>query len=250
MSAAGRSEKRLLRLWQHHGMAASEPTILATSMGFHRGGRRWTPGPVFTFATQLAGAPDQPKICFLATAGGDQAASTSGFYGAFVDSPVIASHVALFDMPNVDSVRSHLLAQDVIWVDRGSLVNLVAVWRAHGLDAIMRECWDAGVILAGESAGSMCWHAAGVTDSFGPSVEPVEGLGLLPCGNAVHYQERRRTFHRLVGDGTLPPVSYGTDAGIGLYYRGTELIEAVSDRANIGVSGGTEQQWRRGRDDG
>jgi peptidase E len=216
-------------------MSGSAPTILATTMGFDRGGRSWSPGAVFDLAFQLAGGGDQPRLCFVATAGGDQPASISGFYGAFAGSRVRASHLALFDMPNVPDVRALLLAQDVIWVDRGSVVNLLAVWKAHGLDEIVRECWQAGVVLAGESAGSLCWHAAGTTDSFGPSPVPVQGLGLLPYANAVHYAHRRDSFHRLVGDPAMPRVGYATDAGAGLVYRGVELAEAVSDRSKAGA---------------
>ncbi|MEV5407631.1 peptidase E [Thermopolyspora sp. NPDC052614] len=211
-------------------MTAEAPTIVATTMGFHRGGRRWTPGPVFAFAFELARAAERPRLCFVTTAGGDQPASIGGFYGAFAGTEVRTSHLALFDMPNVEDVREHLLSQDVIWVDRGSLVNLIAVWRAHGLDTIMRECWEAGVVLAGESAGSLCWHAGGVTDSFGPLVRPAEGLGLLPYGNAVHYLQRRKRFHALMREGALPSVGYTTESGAGLLYQGTRLVEAIADR--------------------
>lgn len=204
-------------------------------MGFHRGGRSWTPGPVFDLAFEMAGRPARPRLCFIATAGGDQPASISGFYGAFAGGDVRASHLALFDMPNVDDVAAYLLAQDVIWVDRGSAVNLLAVWRAHRLDEILRECWRSGVVLAGESAGSLCWHAAGTTDSFGPTPVPVAGLGFVPYANAVHYQHRRTSFHKLVADGTLPEAGYATDVGAGLVYRDTDLVEAVADRKGAGA---------------
>jgi hypothetical protein len=102
---------------------ADAPTILATTMGFHRGGRCWEPGPVFDFAFELAGRPERPRVCFVATAGGDQASSISGFYGAFAGTQVRSSHLALFDMPCVEDVAAHLLGQDVIWVDRGSRVE-------------------------------------------------------------------------------------------------------------------------------
>ena len=143
-----------------------------------------------------------------------------------------ASHLTLFDMPNVEDVRGHLLSQDVIWIDRGSLVNLVAVWRAHGLDSIMRACWEAGVVLAGESAGSLCWHSKGVTDSYGPHVQAAAGLGLLPYGNAVHYRERRKRVHALMKNGALPVIGYATEAGAGLHYRGAHMVEAIADRPN------------------
>ena len=130
-------------------------------------------------------------------------------------------------------MRAHLLAQDVVWVGGGSVANLLAVWRVHGLDALFRECWEGGVVLGGVSAGSICWHAGGPTDSFGRDLRPVtNGLGLLPYGNGVHYDseaQRRPLLHRLVADKTLP-TSYATDDGVGLVYDGTTLVEAVSDR--------------------
>src|SRR5215216_3585551 len=138
-------------------MPAAAPTIVATTMGFHRGGRVWSPGPVFDLAFALAGSLTRPRLCLIATAGGDNPASIAGFYGAFAGGEVRVSHLALFDMPSVVDMARHLLGQDVVWVDRGSLVNLIAVWRAHGLGEVLRECWQAGVVLAGESAGSLCW---------------------------------------------------------------------------------------------
>lgn len=217
-------------------MVADEPTILATTMGFHRGGRAWTPGPVFDFAFALAGKPAQPRLCFVTTGSGDSPASIAGFYGAFAGTRVRASHVALFEMPNVDDVAEHLLAQDVTWVDRGSLVNLIAVWQAHGLDEVLRRCWQAGVVLAGESAGSLCWHAGGTTDSFGPQLAAAPGLGFLPYANAVHYQQRRRHFHQMISTGALPSVGYATDVGAGLVYRHDGSgIEVVADRPGSGA---------------
>jgi peptidase E len=133
----------------------------------------------------------------------------------------------------VADVRAHLLAQDVVWVGGGSVANLLAVWRVHGLDAIFREVWEAGVVLAGVSAGSLCWHVGGTTDSYGPELRAVtDGLGLIPTSNGVHYdseEQRRPLYQRLVAEGALPG-GHATDDGVGLVYRGTELVEAVSDR--------------------
>jgi peptidase E len=145
---------------------------------------------------------------------------------------MISSHLTLFPMPNIADIRAHLLGQDVIWVGGGSTANLLALWRLHGLDAILRECWAAGVVLTGVSAGSICWHVGGTTDSFGLPLQPVtNGLGFLPYSNSPHYdteEERRPLTHRLIGEGTLPD-GYATENGTGLVFFGTELQYAFTE---------------------
>jgi peptidase E len=213
-----------------------EPTILATSGGFQPSGQGpigWRRGPLVDYALQLSGR-DRPRLCYLATAQGDSPVSIAAFYAAFAGcTDVVVSHLALFPMPNVADPAAHLLAQDVLWVGGGSVANLLALWRVHGLDVVLREAWQRGVILAGVSAGSICWHVGGTTDSFGLDLRPIDnGLALLPYANGVHYdveEQRRPLLHGLVGSGTLP-TAYATDDGVGLVYRGTELAEVVSDR--------------------
>jgi peptidase E len=135
-------------------------------------------------------------------------------------------------MPNVEDIAAHLLDQDVIWVGGGSVAGLLAMWRLHGVDDAMRAAWQAGVVLTGVSAGSICWHIGGTTDSFGPDLRPVtNGLGFLPYANGVHYdgeEQRRPKFHQFVAEGILPG-GYATDDNAGLVYRGTELAEAVAE---------------------
>lgn len=213
--------------------------ILATSGGFlpsDMGPFQWRRGPIIEHAFAMAGSPDRPRICHVGTAHGDSPNGVAGFHRAFAGSDVRASTLELFSMPNVADVRAHLLAQDVIWVGGGSVANLLAVWRVHRLDEIMRECWEAGVVLAGVSAGSICWHVGGPTDSFGLDLQAVtNGLALLPYGNGVHYdseEQRRPLLHRLVADETLP-TSFATDDGVGLVYDGAELVEAVADRPDV-----------------
>jgi len=216
-------------------MPADVPTIIATSIGFDSRGRDrldWDAGPVFDLAAELSGATGTPKVCYLGTATGDDAARIAGTYSALADR-FRASHVEVFTMPNIDDVRGHFLAQDVIWVGGGSVANLLALWRLHGWDEYLREAWEAGVVLGGVSAGSICWHNGGTTDSFGPVLRPVtNGLGFLPYSNGVHYNselQRRPLFHRLIADGTLTD-GFATDDGVGLVYRGTDLVEAIADR--------------------
>ncbi|MEP6648427.1 MAG: Type 1 glutamine amidotransferase-like domain-containing protein [Lapillicoccus sp.] len=119
-----------------------------------------------------------------------------------------------------------------------SAAVLLAMWRLHGLDTVMREVWEAGVVLTGVSAGSICWHVGGPTDSFGPELRPItNGLGLLPYANGVHYdseEQRRPLLHRLVAAGALP-MAYATDDGVGLHYRGTELVEALTELPGKGA---------------
>ena len=211
------------------------PTILATSGGYRLGDgrRRLDFAPLVHHAVELSGAHGRtPRVCHLGTAGGDQR-----WFNAELDEAARAagfglSHLNLFTMPSVADVEGHLMAQDVVWVNGGSVANLLAVWRVHDLDQIFRRVWQSGVVLAGVSAGSICWHMGGTTDSFGPGLRAVtNGLALLPYGNGVHYDseaERRPLVHSLVADGTLP-ATYCTDDGAGLVYRGTELVEVVSE---------------------
>ncbi len=147
----------------------------------------------------------------LATATGDDPARVGAFYAAFAGRDVDVSHLSLFTMPTVADVRAHLLAQDVVWVGGGSVANLLAVWRVHGLDEVLAEAWRAGVVLGGVSAGSLCWHAGGTTDSFDPDLRPVtNGPALLPHSNSVHHdsEPRRRPLYRgLVGTERCRPAT-------------------------------------------
>jgi peptidase E len=130
-------------------MAAARPTIIATSIGFQAaGGGTWDamPGPAYRRAIKLARAGKYPRLCMLATGEGDNPLYLAARYSAFSRLDLRVSHLALFPMPNVADIREHLLGQDIIWVGGGSTANLLALWRLHGLDIILRECWGAGVV--------------------------------------------------------------------------------------------------------
>lgn len=221
-------------------MTADVPTILATSGGIVPGRRiRWEFGPLTEYAIDLAGVDGRaPRVCFLATAHGDSPFVLSCFYDAAQERGLAASHLALFPMPNVEDIAAHLLEQDVVFVWGGSVAGLLAMWQLHGVGPAMRAAWRAGVVLTGVSAGSICWHVGGTTDSFGPELRPVtNGVGLVPYSNGVHYdseQRRRPLFQALIADGTLPS-GYATDDGVGLLYRGTQLVEAVTEQDGKGA---------------
>ena len=216
-------------------MTADAPTILATSGGIVPARRtRWELGPLTEYALDLAGVDGRrPRVCFLATAMGDDSGIIYNFYGAAQARGLDASHLAVFPMPNVADVTEHLLDQDVVWVFGGSVAGLLALWRMHGVDDALRAAWQAGVVLTGVSAGSICWHVGGTTDSFGPDLRAVtNGLALVPFANGVHYdseEQRRPLFQSLIADGTLP-AGYATDDGAGVLYRGTEFVEAVTEK--------------------
>ncbi|MBV9327359.1 MAG: peptidase E [Chloroflexi bacterium] len=216
-------------------MPAEIPTIVATSIGIPLRPRLpldRQAAAIYRLALDLAQPRETPRICFLATAVGDASESLVRAYIAFSELDVRFSHLSLFPMPNVEDVRGHLLRQDVIWVGGGSVANLLAVWRAHGLDRSLHECWQAGIVLGGVSAGSLCWHVGGTTDSFGLQLQPItDGLGWLPYANGVHYDseaQRRPLLEQLVAQGRLP-TAYATDDGVGLVYRGTHMAEAVAN---------------------
>jgi dipeptidase E len=170
----------------------------------------------------------RPHVCFLATASGDSTFQIAGFYERFARRSE-ASHLELFDVPPAD-LRSFLLANDVIYVAGGNTANMLAVWRVHGVDEILREAWERGVVLAGWSAGAICWFEAGVTDSFGPLAPLHDGLGLLEGSACPHYDgevERRPTYHRLVAEEGFPPGIAIEDAAA-VRFEGRELAEVVS----------------------
>lgn len=176
-----------------------------------------------------------PRVCFVPTASGDAEGYVVRFYRAFAGLDCRPTDLQLFDR-RVDDLESFVLAQDVIYVGGGNTANLLAVWRAHGLDRMLRRAWEHGVVLCGVSAGMNCWFEASVTDSFGAErlVPLRDGLGLLPGSGCPHYdgeKQRRPTFTALVAGGELPE-GWAADDGAALVFGGPELVEVVSSRAS------------------
>jgi peptidase E len=190
-------------------------------------------------ATERAGG--RPKICILPTASGDTSEQIGRFYAAFGERPCEPSDLSLFRLGRRPmALRDHLLAQDLVYVGGGSLVNLLAVWEAHEIGAILSLAWRQGIVLAGQSAGAMCWFEAGITKGTGRP-RPVTGLGFLPGSNSVHYDgepERRPAYLEAIALGALP-AGYGVDDGVGLLFRGTRLAEVVAAREGVNVSAGS-----------
>ncbi len=180
------------------------------------------------YVLTLAGKP-RPKICFVPTASGDSPVYITKFYEAFGDRAA-ATHLGLFGRPRMD-MASVLASQDIIYVGGGNTANMLAVWRVHGVDRMMREAWERGVILTGVSAGMICWFECGVTDSFGPLAALRDGLGFLPGSACPHYdgeKDRRPTYHGLVRGGF--PAGYAADDGAALHFVDTDLAACVASR--------------------
>jgi peptidase E len=172
----------------------------------------------------------RPRVLFVPTAVADDAEVTLRAYEQLGDRAQV-SHLSFFPWPPT-GLRELVLAQDVIYVSGGSTANALAIWRAHGFDEILREAWEAGIVLTGWSAGMICWFEAGVTDSFRPELDGMrDGLGFLPGSACPHYdgEDRRRPVYAgLVANG-FPPGLAAEDC-VALRFEGTELAEVVTAR--------------------
>src|SRR3954454_2748749 len=175
-----------------------------------------------------------PKICLLPTASGDGEAQIRQFHATFGARACEPMHISLFRLGSRPiPLRETLLEQDIVYVGGGSMLGLLAVWRALGLDKILRECWQAGVVLAGLSAGAMCWFEWGVTSSMG-APQPSPGLGFLSGSLSVHMDgepARLPVCRESIADGTIPS-GYAADDGVALLFHDTELADVVSSRPN------------------
>ncbi len=173
----------------------------------------------------------RPQVCFVGTAGGDSDESLASFYASYARRAE-ASHLALFNRTVAD-IEAFLLDQDVVHVGGGNTANMLAIWRVQGVDRALRRAWESGVVMAGVSAGAICWFEGGTTDSFGPGLAGLnDGLAFLRGSFSPHYDgepRRRPLFRRLVGEGALPD-GYAADDGAVFVFRGTDLLEVAGAR--------------------
>jgi peptidase E len=224
-------------------MASGKPRILV--LGGDGLQPSSTDGPMHQYLLDLTGQ-ERPRICCIGTASGDNAEYLAFFYATFARRAE-ATHLGLFDR-RVDDITGFLLDQEVIYVGGGNTADMLAVWRVHGVDAALKKAWEAGVVLAGSSAGAMCWFEAGLTDSFGPDLAPLrDGLRFLKGSFCPHFDSeslRRPRYHEVVGSGELPD-GYAADDGVGLLFEGRDLVEAVT---SLPGSSAFRIERRRGSD--
>ena len=198
------------------------------------GGGQDVADPVFAFVAGLVDRP-RPKVCLIPTASSAVPVSVMRFLSIFPTDRFEPTYLDLYARDERE-LRGFVLSQDIIFVGGGSTANLLAVWRVHGLDAVLREAWTSGVVLAGSSAGANCWYEASTTDSFGPLAPLMDGVGLLAGSFCPHYADepgRRPLYHALVAGGFPPGIACDDLAAV--HHVGTELAEVVASDASAGA---------------
>ncbi len=208
------------------------PRILATCGGW--ADASWGDvsfGPLLRFALDLTGVEGRPRIVFVNTAGGDQRGDEGRELAAAMAAGVDAVHLRLFGRTALD-LDEVLGAADLVWAGGGSVANLLSVWRTHGLDIALRRAWERGTLLAGTSAGALCWHEGGPTSGFGEVRTITNGLGFVPGSLGVHFDSqapRRPALRAAVASGALPG-GFGLDEGTGVLYEGSRAVDVVTER--------------------
>jgi dipeptidase E len=174
---------------------------------------------------------ERPRACYVPTASSEHLDHVVSFYNTAARIDLVASHLSLFQPPTAD-LRGYLLENDLIFVGGGNTKSLLALWREWELDAILREAWERGIVLAGVSAGAICWFEQGITDSIPGPLTPLACLGYLPGSMCPHYDgeaERRPSFHRMLAGGVIAP-AYAAEDGVGLHFVGIRLKRVVTSR--------------------
>lgn len=182
---------------------------------------------------------ERPRLCYLPTAAADRQSSIDRWYSYCepldVEPHYQAAFISSYSMDQ--SWEEVFLSMDGIVVSGGNTLNQQAIWRAQGIDVVLREAWNRGIILGGASAGSLCWFEEGTTDSRPKELSKVEALSFLPGSHSPHYDgevERRPAYHRLIASGELKP-GWACDNDAGIYFEGTEATRFVSTRADARV---------------
>lgn len=179
---------------------------------------------------------DRPRVCLLPTASGDSDWLIARFYETFSGDLCRPSHQPLF-RAHPARLEEHLRDQDVIYVGGGSSANLMAVWAVHRMEPLLRRAWEGGVVLAGVSAGAICWFATGLTNSLGPDYAPVQGLGFVEGGFCPHADGdpgRVPALKVLIDEGRMPP-SFAVDDDAAIHIAAGAAPRLVPGAAGRGA---------------
>ncbi|GGE66900.1 peptidase E [Priestia taiwanensis] len=174
---------------------------------------------------------ENPKICFIPTASGDAQNYIDRFYTFFNEQKCIPSHLSLFKPPTRD-LEGFILDKDIIYVGGGNTKNLLLLWKEWGLDAILRKAWEQGIILAGISAGAMCWFEEGLTDSFGDGPAPITSLGFLKGSVCPHYDGesyRQNAYRQFITSNGLQ-AGFAIDDGVAIHFIDRDIHRIISSR--------------------
>ena len=182
---------------------------------------------------------DRPRICYLPTASADRPSGIISWFQNCANLNVVPfvqeSFISSYRMDQ--SFEDVLLSMDGIVVSGGNTLNQQAIWKVQGIDLILKEAWDRGIVLGGASAGSLCWFEEGTTDSRPKEVTKIECLGFLKGSHSPHYDAeaaRRPLYHKLIKSGELMP-GYACDNDAGIYFEDNEVKRVVSTREEAKV---------------
>ena len=187
--------------------------------------------PFLQYMAELTEKP-WPRICFLPTAVGDRADAKLNFYNwcSTLNVEPFVQDVFIESLTQTKGWDEVLLSADAILASGGNTLNQQAIWRAQGIDVVLREAWERGIVLGGASAGSLCWFEEGTSDSRPKALSIVKCLGFLPGSHSPHYDAepgRRPLYQKLIRSGQLKP-GYACDNEAGLYFEGTEVKRVIS----------------------
>lgn len=174
---------------------------------------------------------ENPKICFIATASGDAKSYIDNFYNFFKNKKCVTSHLSLFK-GQTDKIEKFILSQDILYVGGGNTRNMLTLWKEWQLDKAISKAYKRGTVLAGISAGSICWFEQGLTDSIPGQLNKLDCLGILKGSNCPHFDgeaKRRPAFKKLIQSGQLKN-GIATDDGCALHYINEKLHRIVSSR--------------------
>ncbi len=167
--------------------------------------------------------PASPRILFIGTATGDSPRYVTRFYETFLRLDCRPSHLPLFE--RTPDLRKTILNQDAIFVGGGNTKSMLAVWRDWGIDGILREAWEKGIVMSGVSAGAICWFEEGVTDSWAGSLKPMKCLGFLKGSCCPHWsgeKDRKPSYRKMLKSGEIGP-GIAIDDGAAAHFVGQKL---------------------------
>lgn len=193
-----------------------------------------TDKPILNYLIKLTGKSN-PKVCFVPTATGDSLVSITNWYGMVEGLPLQPFVMRTFinSYTTKESFEETLMKMDAVLVGGGNTLNMMAIWKSQGIDIALRKAYEAGILMSGASAGSLCWFESGTTDSRPKELSKVDCLGWIKHSHCPHYnveEFRRPLYHKLIQGKELSP-GYACDNQSGIYFENESFVRAVSSNA-------------------